>query len=105
MHDLSLLVFNNVFKFQDSVCSGCHDLMILCLNISDLAIITVKYFDYCCIIHNISKSEAVNLLKNSELENRGYENIVLIFILLKTVFVLLYIKWLIVNIIWTSINL
>ena len=36
----------------------------LCLNISDIAIITVKKVDYRYIIHNISKSEAFNLLKN-----------------------------------------
>ena len=38
--------FNHVFEFQDSVCNGCHDLIMLCLNISDIAIITVKNFDY-----------------------------------------------------------
>ena len=44
----------------------------LSVSISDIAIITVKVVDYRCIIHNISKSEAINLLKNSVLENRGY---------------------------------
>ena len=44
----------------------------LSVNISDIAIITVKNIDYCCIIHNIGKSEAINLLKNSVLESRGY---------------------------------
>ena len=72
MRNLSLLVFIHGFKFQDSVCNGCYDLTILCLNISDIAIITVKKVDYCCIIHNISKSEAINLLKNTMVENRGY---------------------------------
>ena len=42
--------FNHGFKFQDSVCSGCHDLIMLS------AIITVKKVDYRCITHNISKS-------------------------------------------------
>ena len=53
----------------------------LSFNISDIAIITVKNIDYCCIIHNISKSEAINLLENSVLEDRGYlsKNIVLNF--------------------------
>ena len=48
------------------------------VNISDIAIISVKNADYRCIVHNISKSEAVNLLKNSVLEDHGYvqENIV-----------------------------
>ena len=64
--------FNHGFKFQDYACNGYHDLTMLSVNINDIAIITVKNVDYCCIIHNISKSEAINLLKNSVLENRGY---------------------------------
>ena len=64
--------FIHVFKFQDSVCNGCHHLTILGLNISDTAIITVKNVDYCCIIHKIMKSEAINLLKNFVLNNPGY---------------------------------
>ena len=44
----------------------------LYLNISDISIITVKDVDYCCIIRNNSKSEAINLVKNSVLEDRGY---------------------------------
>ena len=64
--------FNHGFKFQDFVCNGCHVLTILCLNISDTAIITVKNVDYRCIIHNISKSKAIYLLENSVLEDRRY---------------------------------
>ena len=64
-------IFNHGIKFQDSVCNGCHNLMVLCLNISDIGIITVKNADYCCIIHNISKSEAINLLENVELKIVG----------------------------------
>ena len=44
----------------------------LCLNISDVAIIVVKGVDYCCIIHKISKSGAIHLLENSVLEDCGY---------------------------------
>ena len=63
---------------------------------SDIAIITV---DYRCIIHNTSKSEAINLLKNSEDHGFILKNIVVNFSLIKAVFlnfffVLLYIKWL-----------
>ena len=64
--------FNHGFKFQDSICNGCHDLTMLSLNIRDTAVITVKNVDYHCIIHNISKSEAINLLENSVLQDRGY---------------------------------
>ena len=34
--------FNHGFKFQDSICNGCHGLIILSVNINDIAIITVK---------------------------------------------------------------
>ena len=54
---------NHGFELQDYVCNGCHDLTILCLNIRDVAIITDKNVDYRCIIHDNSKSEAINLLK------------------------------------------
>ena len=68
-------LFNQGFKFEDTVCNGCHVFTMLCFNIRD-------------IIHNISKSEAINLLENSFLENGGYvlKNIALIFSLFRTVF-------------------
>ena len=37
-----------------------------------IAIITVKGVDCHCIIHDISKSEAIHLLENSVLDDRGY---------------------------------
>ena len=64
--------FNHKFEFQDSLCNGCHDLTMLFLIVSDIAIITIKGVDYCCIIDDISKFEAIYLLKNSMLEDRGY---------------------------------
>ena len=53
--------FNYGLEFQDYVCNGCYDLTILSVNVSDIAIITVKNVDYCCIIYKIGKSEATNL--------------------------------------------
>ena len=64
--------FNHGFRFQDYVCNGRHDLTMLCLDMSDITIITVKNIDYFCIIHNISKSEAITLLESVGLEKRGY---------------------------------
>ena len=63
---------NHVLKFQDNVCSSCHDLTMLNVNISNIAVITVKNVDFYCIILNISKSEAIHLVENSVLEKRGY---------------------------------
>ena len=50
---------------------GCHGLSMLCLNISNIAIITVKNVDYHCILYNIRKSEAINLLEDCVLEDYG----------------------------------
>ena len=30
--------FHHGFKFQDSICNGCHNLAMLCVNISGIAI-------------------------------------------------------------------
>ena len=48
--------FNHGFKFRDSVCNACHDLKILCLNISNIAIITVEGVDFRFIIRDIRSS-------------------------------------------------
>ena len=56
--------FNQGFEFQDSACNGCHDLSMLIVSISDIAVITIKNVDYNCIVHNISKSEVIDLLEN-----------------------------------------
>ena len=66
---IGFLIMDSSFKI--SVCNGCNDLTMLYLSISDIAIITVKGVDYCCIIHGISKFERIHLLKNSSLKDSG----------------------------------
>ena len=34
--------FNHGIKFQDYVCNGCHDLTMLSVNMSDIAVILLK---------------------------------------------------------------
>ena len=41
-------------------------------NINNIAIIIAKGADYHCIIHGITKSEAIHFLENSVLHNYGY---------------------------------
>ena len=53
---------NYSFKFQPNVCSRCYDLLIMPMNLSDIAILNIKGPDYCCIINLISKNEAINLM-------------------------------------------
>ena len=42
-------LFYHGFEFHDGVCNGCHDLTMLCLNISDITITTDKNVNYRCI--------------------------------------------------------
>ena len=44
----------------------------LIVNITDVALITVKNVGYCYIIHSIIRPEAIDLLKSSVLEDCGY---------------------------------
>ena len=62
--------FNHGFKFQKSACKGCPDLL-LCLNISAITVTTVIGADYRCFVHVISKSDAIHLLENFVLDDRG----------------------------------
>ena len=66
------MFFYNGFKLQNSVYNGCDDLTMLCLNITNFAVVTVKDADYCCIIHDINKSEANNLLENSVVDDHWH---------------------------------
>ena len=52
--------FNHGFKLK-----------MLCINPSD-NVFTVKGVDHGCIIHDISKSDAIYLLESYVLDNRGY---------------------------------
>ena len=50
------------FKFQPNVCNKCHDLLMMSMNLSDIAILNIEGSDYCCVFSRISKNEAINLI-------------------------------------------
>ena len=54
---------NKGFKFQSQVCNRCHDLVVMSMNLSNIAILNIKA-DYHCIISTISKSKAIDLMQN-----------------------------------------
>ena len=58
---------NKRFKSKQDVCNGCHDLLMMSMNLNDIAILNIKSADYCCIIGGISKSVAVSLMQNTDL--------------------------------------
>ena len=59
------------FKFQSDVCNRCHDLLIISINLSDVAILNTKSSDYCCIISLISKNEAIKLMQDANLTKKS----------------------------------
>ena len=62
---------NYSFKFQPNVCNRCHDLLMISLNLSDIAILNIKGSDYRYIIILISKNETIHLLKNADLTEKS----------------------------------
>ena len=54
------IFLNYSFKFQPNVFNRCHDLLIISVNLSDIAILNIRCSDYCCINSLISKDETKN---------------------------------------------
>ena len=58
---------NFSFTFQQNVRNRCHDLLMISMNLSNIAILNIKDSGYCCIISLIDKNEAINLMQNADL--------------------------------------
>ena len=63
-------MLNYSFEFQTNVCNRCHDLLMMFINLSDIAILNIKGSDYHCIISLISKNETIKLSKNADLTEK-----------------------------------
>ena len=59
------------FKYQPYVCNRCHDFNMIVQNLSDFVILSIKNVDYRCYIVGMDKKDAINLLNNSVLNNKG----------------------------------
>ena len=70
-NDLFLILIKGSYKCRITI-----ELM-SSLNINDIATMALKGAHYCCIIHNISKYEAIHLLENSVFEDRGFKKPIL----------------------------
>ena len=55
------------FIFQSKVCDDCHNLMQKAISFNDAAIVSVKQNDYRIHFLYISKDEAINLLRSTDL--------------------------------------
>ena len=56
--------------FQPNVCNNCHDLLMMFVNSSDIAMLNIKCSGYRCVISLISKNEAIKLLQNADLTEK-----------------------------------
>ena len=59
------------YKYKPYVCNGCHDLLIVVYDLKDFIILNIKGVDYRCYVFNMSKSDAIILLNNSWVSNKG----------------------------------
>ena len=60
------------FTLQPNAFNRCHDLLMMPISLSNIAILNIKGSDYRCIISLVSKNVAVNLLQNADLtKNAG----------------------------------
>ena len=55
------------FKYEPYLCNGCHDLMQKAIEFNDVAIVSVKWSEYRNHFWYISKDDAINIMKNSNL--------------------------------------
>ena len=62
---------NYSLKFQPNVCNRCHDLLMISVNLSEIAFLKIKSSDYRCIISLISKNEAIKSLQNADLTEKS----------------------------------
>ena len=58
------------YKYEPYVCDGCHDLSMVVYDLNGFMILNIKSIDYRCYVFNMSKSDAINLLNNSVLDNK-----------------------------------
>ena len=58
---------NKRFKFHLYVYSGCHDVPMIPVNLSNIAILNIHSADYCCNISRTSKIKAIKLMQNIDL--------------------------------------
>ena len=62
---------NMGFKFQTHVCNGCHNVLMMSINLNNIAILNFKGAEYHCIISRISNSEDINLMQNINLTEKS----------------------------------
>ena len=64
-------VLDKVFKYEPNLCNSCHDLMQKAMSFNDVTIVSVKGSDYRVHFWYMSKDDAINFMKNSDLNEKS----------------------------------
>ena len=59
------------YKYEPHVCNQFHDLSVVVYDSNDFMILNIKGVSYRCCVFNMSKNDAIKLLNNSVLHNKG----------------------------------
>ena len=60
------------FTCEPHLCNGCHDLMEKAMSFNDVAIVSIKGGDYRIHFWQMSKDDAIDIMKNSDLKKVDY---------------------------------
>ena len=69
MHQNNVIFF--IIKYEPHLYNGCHDLMQKVMNFNVVAIVSVKRSDYRILFLYMSKNDAINIMKNSDLNEKS----------------------------------
>ena len=58
-------------KFQEDICNWCHDVSMMSVNLSNIAILNTHGVDFCRIVSRIRKSGSMDLLNNANLNEKS----------------------------------
>ena len=71
IYQISVIFVSMVFlKFQQNFCNRCHYLLMMSINLRDIAVLNIEGSDCHCIISLNRKNEAINLLQNTDLTEK-----------------------------------
>ena len=64
-------VLDKGFKYEQYLCNGCHNLIQKAMSFNDVATVCVKGSDYRINFWYISKDDAINIIKKSNLNGKS----------------------------------
>ena len=59
------------YKFEPHVGNSCHDILMMVYELKNITIMNVKGVDYGCVLWNMTRNDAINMLGNSKLDDKG----------------------------------